>query len=267
MPATDPKRQKLARETLRDLFARADDVHVIHYSCESFYDQPENLSPRVACIALRNLDTAQTKTFSVVRVAEEEGVATDEIDERYRELERTVLHRFFSYIGGIQTSRYIHWNMRDEHYGFYALEHRYRVLCGASVAFHSIADQRKFDMPRLLIDIYGPNYVEHPRMIKLLEKNGIEPRDFLTGEQEAAAFEREDYVALHRSTLRKVDVISDLAAKAHDGELRTNSTWWDMHGGRVWSVLRWIAEHKSLTLIGTLLTLVGLLFMIVQTCR
>ena len=55
--------------------------------------------------------------------------------------------------------KYMHWNMRDINYGFPAIEHRYRVLGGNPVI---IDDDKKLDLARLLIDIYGVGYAGHP---------------------------------------------------------------------------------------------------------
>ncbi|MGH7052864.1 MAG: hypothetical protein ACREFK_13105 [Stellaceae bacterium] len=88
-----------------------------------------------------------------------------------------------------------------------------------------VEDDKKIDLARLLIDIYEVGYIGHPRLETLLAKNSIKPRDFLTGPQEAEAFEKRSFVGLHQSTLRKVDVIANLADRAHSRQLKTNMTW------------------------------------------
>jgi hypothetical protein len=155
--------------------------------------------------------------------------------------------------------KYLHWNMRDINYGFAALEHRFRVLGGTPVV---IEDGKKIDLARLLIDIYGVGYIGHPRLETLLAKNSIKPRDFLTGPQEAEAFEKRNFVGLHQSTLRKVDVIANLAERAHSRQLKTNTTWWEMHGGRVRTVLNWMAENRTFQLVAGLASIAGLVLAI-----
>ena len=88
-----------------------------------------------------------------------------------------------------------------------------------------IEDERKTDLARLLVDIYGVRYIGHPRLETLLAKNSIKPLDFLSGKQEAQAFENRNFVGLHQSTLRKVDVIANIAERAHSRQLKTNTTW------------------------------------------
>jgi hypothetical protein len=72
--------------------------------------------------------------------------------------------------GGHRGMKYLHWNMRDINYGFAALEHRYRVLGGGPIV---IEDDKKIDLARLLIDVYGVGYAGHPRLVQLLAMNHI----------------------------------------------------------------------------------------------
>lgn len=259
MTAPDPRKQKVGRAKLDSLFADAANTWVIHYSCESFYDQPNGASPRITSIALRRLDSGQTLSFSIHQVAEEHGIAFDLIEAHYDELEQQMLNAFYQHVGSHKGMKYLHWNMRDINYGFAALEHRYRVLAGTPAV---IDDDKKIDLARLLIDIYGVGYIGHPRLETLLAKNAIKPRDFLAGPQEAEAFKKRNFVGLHQSTLRKVDVIANLAERAHSRQLKTNTTWWEMRGGRLRTVLNWMAENRTFQLVAGLASIAGLVITI-----
>jgi hypothetical protein len=241
MTGPDPRRQKAGWQVLDRLFTDASHCWIIHYSCESFYDRPDGRSPRITSIAVRKMDTAQTLSFSIHQIAERRRIPVAEIENHYDELERAMLDEFFAHLRGHQGMSYLHWNMRDINYGFAAIEHRYRVLGGAPFI---VGDDRKIDLARLLIDIYGVGYAGHPRLEKLLALNHIKPLGFLTGAQEAEAFANRNFVGLHQSTLRKVDVVADLLARAQDRSLETNTTWWEMHGGRLRGVWIWIVENK-----------------------
>jgi hypothetical protein len=254
MSPPNPKRQRQAWETLEWLFARAADVWVIHYSCEGLYNRLDGRSPRVTSIAVRKLNSGQTLSFSIHQVAEREGVPFEQIDQHYDALERKMLDEFFQLVGSHRGMRYLHWNMRDINYGFAAIEHRHRVLGGEPFV---IDDRNKFDLARILIDIYGSDYAGHRRLQQLLEKNGIRRRDFLAGAEEAAAFEHREFVRLHQSTLRKVDVLADLAGRAYHRCLRTDTTWWGMHGGRMHGFLHWLIEHRFITFLAGLASIAG----------
>jgi hypothetical protein len=261
MTAPNPKRQKEAWAKLDRAFIDAENCWVIHYSCESFYERPEGRSPRITSIATRKLDSGQTISFSIHQIAERRGVRFDGIEQSYDELEKLMLDEFYAHVGAHRGMRYLHWNMRDINYGFAAIEHRYRVLGGDPIV---IEDERKIDLSRLFIDIYGVSYTGHPRLETLLAKNDIRPLDFLSGAQEAAAFDNHNYVGLHQSTLRKVDVIANIGGRSHDRNLRVNTTWWQMHGGRVRSVLNWAIEHKTISFISSICTIVPVAWLIVK---
>ena len=134
-------------------------------------------------------------------------------------------------------------------------EHRFRVLTGNSDELYVVEDKNKA-LARLFIDIYGVRYTGHPRFQTLLEKNEISRLDFLTGAEEAKAFEDKRFVALHQSTLRKVDVIANVAGRAHDRTLKTNTSWWEMHGGGVTQVYNWITDHPKWGIVGVGLTII-----------
>jgi hypothetical protein len=256
MTAPNSRKQREGWVTLDQIFADASNFWVIHYSCESFYNRPDGRSPRITSIAVRKLDSAQTVSISIHQVAERQRVPVNEIANHYDRLERQMLDEFFQHIGSHRGMKYLHWNMRDINYGFAAIEHRYRVLQGDPFI---VDDQHKFDLARLLIDTYGVGYIGHPRLEKLLEKNHIQPLNFLTGPQEAEAFENRNFVSLHQSTLRKVDVIANIAGRAHHRNLKVNTTWWEMHGGRVRNVANWLIEHKGITFLASMASIIALL--------
>lgn len=45
------------------------------------------------------------------------------------------------------------------------------------------------------------------------------------------------------STLRKVDVLANIAERAENSALKTNATWWEIHGGTFGAVLSG-CEHR-----------------------
>ncbi|SEN21641.1 hypothetical protein SAMN04488003_11161 [Loktanella fryxellensis] len=255
MSAPEPRKQKASRALLHRLFGDAANVWVIHYSCESFYERKDGRSPRITSIAIRKLDAGQTVSFSIHQVAELGGIDLTGITAQYDALERKMLDAYFAHIGSHRGMKYLHWNMRDINYGFAAIEHRYRVLGGQP---YVISDDNKFDLARLLIDIYGVGYTGHPRLTTILEKNRVDPRDFLNGASEAEAFEQQNYVGLHQSTLRKVDVLANIAGRAYDRSLKTNTSWWEMHGGTLRTFLNFAAENRPFQLIAGLASIIGL---------
>ena len=244
---------KRAKQQLDELFKQPEHTVVIHYSCESFYDRENNPhSPRVTSIAVRNLDTGQTKSFSIHLIAERRGLL-DSIDQHYDYLEKEMLSEFYDEVRIREHCKWLHWNMRDANYGFEALENRIKALGGVP---NNVLEANRYDLSRLLVSIYGTGYIGHPRLDKLMKHNHITTLDFLTGADEALAFQNKQFVKLHQSTLRKVDVLANLAGRAHANDLRTLSSWWEINGRSIKAVGEWVREHW---LIGTLIVVIGLI--------
>lgn len=63
-------------------------VYAIHYSCESFFDDLDGRSRRITSIAVMNLKTGQTNSFSIHQVAEVTRVQPSDIVSQYDSLER-----------------------------------------------------------------------------------------------------------------------------------------------------------------------------------
>lgn len=249
------KVRKSARKKLHELYGKAERVLLIHYSCESFYDRQNGKTPRVTSIAVRNLASGQTDSFSIHKVAEQKGIPFDKISCRYDELEKIMLDEFFRFVHAHQDNDWVHWNMRDINYGFAAIEHRYSVLVGDPIR---IEESKRFDLARCLIDIYGVRYIGHPRLQKLVKKNKISDIQFLSGEKEAVAFEERQYVKLHQSTLRKVDILSNIFGRAVNKSLKTNTRWQDTHGVNPKVVGEIIKEHWFFYILGFIATVISL---------
>jgi hypothetical protein len=111
MTSPNPKRQKAGWSTIDALAKEAENASIIHYSCESFYDRPNGASPRITSIAVRSLQTGQTLSFSIHQMAEREGVAFDQIEASYDDLEHKMLDAFYNHVGRHQGFKYLHWNM------------------------------------------------------------------------------------------------------------------------------------------------------------
>lgn len=233
------RKWKRANHQLDDVFRQPEHTVVVHYSCESFYERDNPRSPRITSIAVRNLDTGQTKSFSIHLVAERRGLLNS-IDQHYDALEREMLEEFFETARTQQHCKWLHWNMRDANYGFEALENRLRALGG--VPFR-LDERNRYDLSRILVSIFGVGYIPHPRLEKLMVENKIAARDFLNGQQEADAFVAKEFVKLHQSTLRKVDVLANIAERAHGGALKTYASWWEQHGRSVMAAGEWLKEH------------------------
>ncbi len=256
------KERKETLRKLKELDQRKEIVLAIHYSCESFYDRHDGATPRVTSIAVRNLASGQTESFSIHKVAELKKISIDQIRQHYDQLEKAMLDEFWCFLKDNAHCTWLHWNMRDSNYGFQALEHRYKVLDGTPPLV--LKEDKKFDLARALINIYGISYVEHPRLEKIMHINGITDKDFLSGKNEATAFENSEFVKLHQSTLRKVDTLNNLFIRTLDGSLKTNAPWWEARGIHPQAIAELLTEHWTWTLIaflGSITSIVAFMLM------
>lgn len=219
-------KRKAALETMKTFFSSRELILAVHYSCESFYDNASS-SNRITSIAIRFLSSGQTRSFSIHQIAEENGIKAEEINKSYDSIERKLLDAYFSFVKSHLEYKWVHWNMRDINFGFYAIEHRYRVLGGVPEIIH---DSKKFDLSRLLVELYGDTYIKHPRLKNILELNNCKGKEFLSGEEESQAFKNGEYSKLHQSTLRKCDSFETLLDLANSDELKTENSWFSRYG-------------------------------------
>ena len=245
------------KKQLAKIIDNPNNVVVIHYSCESFYNRSKRTSPRITSIAVRNLATGQTESFSIHQIAERDRkLLSEEIEAHYDELEKKMLEEFYNYARNYQNHTWLHWNMRDTHYGFAALEHRYKVLGGEPFEIPEIC---RCDLSRLLVQLYGVRYIKHPRLENLAKKNSIGDLNFLNGKKESEAFENGEYVKVHQSILRKVDIFSNIVGRTADGTLKTNARLTEIYGGYLIFVIEKTKESWFFVLLGIIGTIVSII--------
>lgn len=243
---------KKAKQIIKEIALNRKNYLIIHYSCESFYNTKDGHTPRITSIAVYQLESAQTDSFSIHKSAEKNHIDFDKIDENYDKLERLMLTDFYKFIKEHKSYTWLHWNMRDINYGFKAIEHRYEVLGRKPII---LEDSHKIDLARLLIQCYGINYANHPRIENILQLNKIKAKDYLPGKDEAIAFKRKDYVSLHRSTLRKVDVFANIINKSIQGTLKVNSKVIDIYGLSIQGLFEYSSSTWWLTMFWSILML------------
>ena len=248
------KRRKKSLKKIEKLINDVNNALLIHYSCESFYDIKDGRSPRITSIAIRNLDSAQTESFSIHQMAERKHIPLDNISEHYDSLEKMMLDDYFQYLRSRNMATWIHWNMRDSNYGFIAIEHRYKVLGGVP---HTVPDDHKFDLSRALVDIYSEKYIGHPRLESIMTKNAITNQHFLTGAQEAEAFNNKDFLLLHKSTLKKIDIFENIFRKVAEDRLKVNSGWAEQRGLKPGTVVEVIKTHWLFSTVSIILMIIS----------
>lgn len=246
---------KTARQVFNEIDKYPKDYLIIHYSCESFYDDlPDGRNPRITAIAVSSFATTTIELFSIHKVAEKEKLLCSENEPDYDRLEYMMLSEYFEYVKDHKDKKWIHWHMRDINFGFQAIAHRYEVLGGRPT---HIDDSHKYDLAVLLQQCYGCNYADHPRMKNILLINGIEAKDFLSGEEESQAFKNKEYRKLQLSTLRKVNVFKTILKRTINGDLKVQSKWYEIYGVSVQGVFDYLYDRWWGRALFALLTLIA----------
>lgn len=233
------ERAKKKREELSRLIKNDNNVLLIHYACENF-NKHDGQSPRIICIAVKNLRDLQTYTFSIQKVAEELNELPPD-PQHFDKYEQKMLESFNDFVRSNQNKIWVHWNMRDENYGFQAIAKRYRTL--SQKDFYNLHSDNLFDLALCLKYIYGPNYITtDQRMRSLAVKNNLLHQNFLSGEQEAECWERGEHLKVQRSTLSKVALFEQIIRAIEDHTLKTEI-------GKLESLVNFIYTNPTLAVI------------------
>jgi hypothetical protein len=224
---------------------------VIHYSSESFVTNHGN-TPRITSICVKSLNTAQTKSFSIHLQAQFEGLDFNNLsNEEYDRLESDMLAEFSDFVKSHASYRWVHWNMRDSNYGFEAIDNRIRILDGQTF---DIDDDRKYDFPRILRLLYTYAYEKNNpdgRLLNLAKRNNISTIHALTGAEESTAFNNKEYLRLHMSTLKKVDIIESIVHRTEAEQLKVNVGLAKIYGTTIPGLFAIVKETSWLLLIFT----------------
>jgi xanthosine utilization system XapX-like protein len=167
----------------------------------------------------------------------------------YDTVEKEMLNDFSNFVRQYPSFKWIHWNMRDSNYGFEAINNRIEILGGQPF---DVADDFKYDLPRILGQIYTYGYEANKpkgRLLNLADRNNITTKQALTGEEEASAFDNKEYLKLHISTLRKVDIIDTIIDRTETGSLRVNVSKKHIYGLTLPGSINLIKETPWLLLI------------------
>jgi hypothetical protein len=238
-----------SRQFIKEVKNHPENFYVIHYSCQSLYDDNEALSPRITSIAITHYATEQTVSFSTHSIAEELHIQRENVLNEFDRVELKLLQDFYGFVRDRRDKFWVHWNMRNLTYGFEHLEHRYRVLGGMDAPV--IPVERRLNLNDLLADRFGGGYAKHPKLKSLMELNGGTHRHFLSGEEEVQAFRNNEFIRMHNSTLGKVGFLHSVIQKLQRGKLHTASRGFGVTLDKIFES----RLAKTIALVGTAITI------------
>ncbi len=237
-------KRNTAKKLVRELCSEPKRALLIHYACEGFANRPDGSSARVTSIAVRHLDNALTHSFSIHLSAELLKIPYLDVSTHYEQLERHMLAEFSAFVTKHLSFSWVHWNMRDSNYGFPAIYHRCHLH---DVTPPEIPPANLIDLARILSDIYGGKFIGHPKLETLMKRNKITDLGYIDGAGEATAFAKGEYVALHRSTLRKVHTFETILSRIDAKTLDTDYRWRDIYGQSPKDIIIYLKEHWGYT--------------------
>ena len=240
-----------AANFFKEIKKHPDRFYLIHYSSQSLYDAGAGAhSPRITSIVVRHYSTGQTVSFATHTTAEQLGIAPEDVEARYDDIEREMLSRFYDFARDRREKHWVHWNMRNVTFGFEHLEHRYRVLTGKEPP--SIPVEVRANLNDILKDRYGWDYAKDPKMASLMELNGGRIQGFLSGKEESEAFAAKDFIRMNTSTITKVGFFSFVISSSLNGKLITS-------GKGFLNFLDRLLESRKSRVVAALSAAVGLL--------
>lgn len=221
-------------------------ILVIHYSCESFYGK-QGITPRVTSIAVLNRENNESKIFSMHLSAQILNKDIMNVDEKeYNLIEKEMLEEFSKFVLNHNNYYWIHWNMRSASYGFQAISNRNRILGGNEIV---VSDTNKIDLSNLFGKLYTFSFEKdkpNGQMLNLASRNNISLRDALPGKDEADAFEKKEFLKLHMSTMRKVEIIDRLFMEYEKNNLKHNARLKEIYGLTIPGIFHLVKESPIL---------------------
>ncbi|MDK9699177.1 MAG: hypothetical protein OEM52_03360 [bacterium] len=251
-----------AIDQINRLHLNANNVYIIHYSCESFKDKA---LPKIIAIALRNLETGQTHCFSISKCAAIMNIPKEKIEDSYQQIEIQLLNDYFDFLQARQTCTFLHWHMTNDKFGFQAIEYRFKHLGGKPIL---INDDNKINLARLLTKIFG--YENRDKLkIDILAELNYKPRsDYLDGKAEALAFMYKNYDDITASTQLKTLIFATILHKLRTDDLITEIKikWYQKRFAMkfIKRVLDNPIVSSIITLVSIAVTVLGIYYTILQ---
>lgn len=252
------KDRKNAMNNLKKLVEDPSKVLFIHYSQSKTYDEDDygNISPIITSIVIKSLDGDIDKQFAIHFEADKADIPLDQIQDSYRELELRILRSYNDFVKRHQNCVWVHWDMKNIHFGFEAIKHRYEKIFENLNDYCEIPSVQKKNLRSILEGIYGDNFVNGPDFLKsLLTKNNKNTSDpnYLSIEIESNEFERKNFEIVIKSVDTKVEFIRKAIRKLIDKKLVITYK-------NNFAIFVDVVNHPVFTFIGWLATVLGLIF-------
>lgn len=254
------KDRKIAVANLKKLTEDPSKVLFVHYSESSTYDDDDygNISPIITSIVIKSLDGQTDKQFAIHLEADKADIPKDQIQDSYRELELRILKLYNDFVRRHLDCFWIHWDMKNIHFGFEAIKHRYEKIFENLDDYCEIPNNKKKNLRTIIEGMYGDNFVSGSDTLKALmlcNSSNVEDSTYLSKDNESTQFESKNFFAVIRSVDLKVDFIKNVTKKLSYKKLIVSNK-------NNYAIFVDMVDHPIFTFIGWIVGIIGLVLAI-----
>lgn len=252
--------RKIAVRNLNKITEDPSKVLFVHYSESSTYDDDDygNISPIITSIVIKSLDGQIDKQFAIHLEADKADIPKDQIQDSYRELELRILKLYNDFVRRNLDCFWIHWDMKNIHFGFEAIKHRYEKIFESLEDYCEIPSNKKKNLRTIIEGMYGDDFVSGSDSLKALmlcNSDNIEDSTYLSKDNESSQFENKNFIGVIKSVDIKVEFIKKATKKLSYKKLIVSNK-------NNYAVFVDTVNHPIITFIGWLVGIIGLILAI-----
>lgn len=236
------------------------DYIFIHYARQNCFTDGYEKGPRVIAIVVMNAESEQLRIFSLRKVAEQNGNDFFKISEEEKDkIEYHLLEEFFEYVKMNKEKMWLHWNMKNNNFGFSAIENRFSELNGTP---YHLEEGKLINISVLLKKRYGTNFAKDGtwngkttgKMYDIFVLNNIKDSNILNGEEEIINYIVKNIMAIEQSVIAKLKAFQLIVEKTADNVLKTRgSVLKDVYGFGIRGIAQYIQDNALLALLFSIL--------------
>lgn len=217
---------KEANKIIDDYVKKKSDYSFIHYARQNCFADAYEKGPRVVAIVVMNAESEQFAVFSLKKSAEKQDCDFFKLNDLEKDkIEHDMLQDFFEYVKNNKDKVWLHWNMKNNNFGFSAIEDRFHMLKGNPTHFE---EGKLINISVLLKKKYGMNYAKDNmwngklmgKMYDIFMLNHITDSNILDGEREIIEYILKNITPIEQSVLGKLKAFKVIMEKTADNVLK-----------------------------------------------
>ena len=247
---------KESNKIISDYVKKKSNYIFIHYARQNCFSEAYEKGPRVIAIVAMNAESEQFSVFSLKKSADKQGKVFFELSDSEKDIiEYNMLQDFFEYVKDNKDKVWLHWNMKNNNFGFSAIEDRFRMLKGNPSHFE---EGKLINISVLLKKKYGMNYAKDNmwngklmgKMYDIFILNRITDSNILDGEREIIEYILKNVTSIEQSVLGKLKAFKVIMEKAADNVLKCRGNILkDVYGFNMTGIANYIQDNALLALL------------------